>query len=165
MRINLLGALQVADDTGTALHLPGARLRVLLAALALNAGTPVAGDTLAEFVWDAAPPPGYPTTLRSHVMRLRRTLPTARIETLDTGYTLSAVGLSLDITEFEELCRQAGVSLRAATLTFPRPLVLTCTRNWKCLSRAVSLCRGENIGSPGWTKIRCSSPPTGRRVN
>jgi hypothetical protein len=40
-------------------------------------------------------------------------LPSARIETLDTGYVFSAVGLGLDVTEFEELCRQAQASLRA----------------------------------------------------
>ena len=113
MRIGLLGPLQAVDDAGVAVRLPGARLRVLLAALALSAGTPVAGDTLAEFVWDGVPPPGFATTLRSHVMRLRRTLPAARIDTLDTGYVLSAERLSLDITQFEALCAQAGTALRA----------------------------------------------------
>src|SRR5689334_10989455 len=100
MRIDLLGPLQVADDAGVAVHVPGARLRVLLATLALNADKPVTGDTLAECVWDGLPPPGYATTLRSHVMRLRRALPAARIETLDTGYLLSAEGLGLDLAHF-----------------------------------------------------------------
>jgi DNA-binding SARP family transcriptional activator len=113
VRIGLLGPLQAVDDAGVAVRLPGARLRVLLAALALSAGTPVTSDTLAEFVWDGMPPPGYATTLRSHVMRLRRALPAGRIETLDTGYVLSAEKLSLDIAQFEDLCSQAAVSLRA----------------------------------------------------
>lgn len=111
--IGLLGPLRAADDAGAPLSLTGARLRVLLAALALNAGRPVAGDVLAELVWDGAPPAGYATTLRSHVMRLRRALPAARIETGEAGYALSAEGLSLDVAEFEALCRRASAAGRA----------------------------------------------------
>ena len=113
MWIGLLGPLVAVDDAGAAVRLPGARLRVLLAALALSAGKPVAGDALAELVWDAAPPPGFAATLRSHVVRLRRALPGARIEAGDTGYTLSGAGLSLDVAQFGALCSQAGVALRA----------------------------------------------------
>jgi DNA-binding SARP family transcriptional activator len=113
VRIGLLGPLEVADDAGMAVRLPGKRLRVLLAALVLSADTPMAGDTLAEFVWDAAPPSGYATTLRSHLMRLRRALPDVRIETLDTGYVLSTERLSLDVAEFGALCLRAGGSLQA----------------------------------------------------
>jgi DNA-binding SARP family transcriptional activator len=65
MRIGLLGPLQVTDETGVAVRLRGARLRVLLVALALNADKPLSGDALAELVWDGVPPPGYATTLRS----------------------------------------------------------------------------------------------------
>ena len=75
MWIGLLGPLVLLDEVGAAVRLPGARLRVLLAALALSADSAVPGDTLAELVWDAAPPPGYAATLRSHVLRLRRALP------------------------------------------------------------------------------------------
>jgi DNA-binding SARP family transcriptional activator len=57
--IGLLGPLLATDDAGVVVQLAGARLRVLLAALALSAGRPVAGDALAEFVWDGAPPSGY----------------------------------------------------------------------------------------------------------
>jgi DNA-binding SARP family transcriptional activator/tetratricopeptide (TPR) repeat protein len=135
MRIDLLGALLVADDAGAAVHLPGARLRVLLAALALNADKPVNGDMLAEFMWDGAPPPGYVTTLRSHMMRLRRVLPATQIETLDTGYRLSAVELDLDVTEFEELCRQAGASLQAGAVE----------QACDTAGRALDLWRGEPL--------------------
>ena len=110
--IGLLGPFEAADDADTAVRLP-ARLRVLLAVLVLSAGKPVAGDALAEFVWDAAPPSGYATTLRSHVVRLRRALPKARIEAGGAGYTLTAPGLSLDVVEFEALCAQANAAGRA----------------------------------------------------
>jgi DNA-binding SARP family transcriptional activator/tetratricopeptide (TPR) repeat protein len=117
MRIGLLGPLQVADDAGAAVRPPGPRLRTLLAALALNAGSPVPGDRLAELVWNGTPPSAYSTTLRSHVLRLRRALPSARIETSDAGYALSAVGLRLDVIEFEALGRQAAEAAHAEAWT------------------------------------------------
>jgi DNA-binding SARP family transcriptional activator len=72
--VGLLGPLEVVDDSGGLIMVAGPRQRVLLAALAARANEPVSPDALAEAVWDGAPPPGYPATLRSHLMRLRRAL-------------------------------------------------------------------------------------------
>jgi DNA-binding SARP family transcriptional activator len=59
---------------GAEVTIPGSRLRVVLAALLAHAGRTVATEELAEFVWEGEPPAGAQDTLRTHLMRLRRTL-------------------------------------------------------------------------------------------
>ena len=73
MRLGVLGPLLVVDDEGLHAPVPAPRLRVLLAALLLHADSPVPAESLAELVWDEAPPAGAPITLRSCVRRLNRT--------------------------------------------------------------------------------------------
>jgi DNA-binding SARP family transcriptional activator/tetratricopeptide (TPR) repeat protein len=114
VRFGLLGPLVVASEDGGAVPVDGARLRVLLAALLLQAPKPVLGEALAEAVWDGAPPPGAARTLRSHVGRLRRVLgPEAgRLVALEPGYLIRAEPAELDVLEFERLCQVAGTALR-----------------------------------------------------
>jgi DNA-binding SARP family transcriptional activator/tetratricopeptide (TPR) repeat protein len=117
MRFALLGPLVVAGDSGLQATLAGPRLRVLLATLLLHADTPVPAHALAEAVWDGQLPPAAIQTLRSYVRRLRRALgpqAAALIEARDPGYLIRLAGAELDVLEFETLCRQAAVALRAA---------------------------------------------------
>jgi DNA-binding SARP family transcriptional activator len=116
MRFGLLGALTLGGEGAGETFVTSPRQRVLLAALLLHANTPVSVDTLAELVWDGRPPPGAPATLRSHVRHLRATLG-VRAEGLvarDPGYMIRVAEPALDTTNFEALCRQAGVALRSA---------------------------------------------------
>jgi DNA-binding SARP family transcriptional activator/tetratricopeptide (TPR) repeat protein len=114
VRFGLLGALLLKDEDGGLVPVDGARLRVLLAALLLQAGTPVSAEMLAEAVWDGAPPPAAARTLRSHVGRLRRVLgPEAvRVVALEPGYLIRVEPAELDVFEFERLCQAAGAALR-----------------------------------------------------
>ncbi|HLJ98729.1 MAG TPA: BTAD domain-containing putative transcriptional regulator [Streptosporangiaceae bacterium] len=114
MRLAVLGPLLVHDGEA-AVDVPKGRLRVLLAALLLHAGSPVAADALAEVVWDGAPPSGAAATLRSHVLRLRRALgPRAgpRLVTRPPGYLLQAGEDEVDVLQFRGLCRDGGAALR-----------------------------------------------------
>lgn len=114
MWLAVLGPLLV-DDGETSVELPRGRLRVLLAALLLHAGTPVAADALAEVLWDGAPPAGAAVTLRTHVLRLRRALgPRAgpRLVTRAPGYLLEAGEDEVDLLRFRGLCRDGGTALR-----------------------------------------------------
>jgi DNA-binding SARP family transcriptional activator/tetratricopeptide (TPR) repeat protein len=115
VRFVLLGPLGLIRDAGERTTIGGARLRVLLAALLLNANKPVSADTLADAVWDGAPPAGAATTLRGHVLRLRRILdPEAgdRIVARDPGYLIRVTGSELDVLEFQELCWGASAAIR-----------------------------------------------------
>ncbi|MEY9893466.1 DNA-binding SARP family transcriptional activator [Catenulispora sp. MAP5-51] len=85
----LLGPVDIRLD-GEPVPLPSARTRALLAALLCQANRVVSVDGLVDAVWGADPPDGAVTTLRSHVMRLRRCLGSeaARLETVAPGYRL-----------------------------------------------------------------------------
>jgi DNA-binding SARP family transcriptional activator len=116
MRFRLLGPLEVVDVAGRWQPVAGPRQRVLLAALLLNSNTPISVDELAETVWDGVPPVGYAQTLRSHVMRLRRSLQAqdaTRLITRAPGYTLAVESYEIDVNRFEILCRQTAERHRA----------------------------------------------------
>ena len=73
MRIGVLGTTLATDASGP-VALGGPKQRALLAALAMHRGRAVAVDTLADLVWNGAPPPGVSGTLQGYVAGLRRGL-------------------------------------------------------------------------------------------
>jgi DNA-binding SARP family transcriptional activator/tetratricopeptide (TPR) repeat protein len=116
VRLGVLGPLLVADDTGAQIQVPTGRQRVLLAALLVRANQVVPATELAELVWDGAPPAGAGVTVRSYVMRLRRSVGpqvAARIITRDPGYLCQVTDDEVDLLRFETLCRQGGNAMRA----------------------------------------------------
>src|ERR1700758_3279714 len=115
MWFGVLGPVLVRDGDSV-IEVPAGRQRVLLAALLLRAGAVVSAGALAEAVWDGAPPPGAETTLRSHVMRLRRVLGPAagaRVVTRYPGYLIEAGEEEVDLLRFRRLCREGGAAARA----------------------------------------------------
>lgn len=89
---------------------------MLLATLLLHANKPVSIDALADAVWNGAPPAGAATTLRGHVLRLRRILGPdagARVVVRDPGYLVRVADSELDVLEFQELSRSAGAAIHA----------------------------------------------------
>ena len=138
MRWGILGPLQVADDAGTEIRLPAGRLRVLLAGLLTQANHAVPVDELVELVWDGAPPVRAASTVRVHVVRLRRALgpsAAARIVTQPPGYLCRAEEDELDVLRFEKLCRQARSAARERA--WPRAAAL--------LTEALGLWRGAPL--------------------
>ncbi|WP_327039235.1 BTAD domain-containing putative transcriptional regulator [Micromonospora maris] len=73
MRIRLLGPVEVESANGP-LDVGPRQRRAVLAALAVDAGTPVSIDTLTERVWGPAAPEAPRSALYAHVARLRRAL-------------------------------------------------------------------------------------------
>ncbi|MYS21861.1 MULTISPECIES: AfsR/SARP family transcriptional regulator [unclassified Streptomyces] len=107
--------MEVIDVAGRWQPVAGPRQRALLATLLLNSNTPISVDELAETVWDGVPPAGYAQTLRSHVMRLRRSLQAQDAVLLRTrapGYELAVADCELDARRFEALCRETAEQLR-----------------------------------------------------
>ena len=110
----ILGPLLIHDGE-TPVEVPKGRQRVLLAALLLHAGSPVAAPELAEMVWDGSLPSSAAVTLRSHVLGLRRVLGQragARLLTRYPGYLLQAGEDEVDVLRFRRLCRDGGAALR-----------------------------------------------------
>ena len=136
MWFGVLGPLLVRDGD-RAVGVPTGRLRVLLAALLVRAGTVVPGDALADVVWDGSPPGGASTTLRFHLMRLRQALGPAgaRVVTRYPGYLLVADEQEVDLLRFGALTQQGGAALRAGQWE----------RAWDLLGEGLGLWRGDPL--------------------
>jgi DNA-binding SARP family transcriptional activator len=122
-------------------------MRILLAALLLHANAPISRTALAEALWDGAPPLAALESLRSYVRRLRLSLGSEnaeRIETRAPGYLIHVSAGELDIAQFEQLCREASVSLREQL--------------WQeasdAAARALELWRGEPLADIPSTLLR-----------
>ena len=106
MRIQLLGPLQVTDTDGAPVELGGTRLRVLLAALALEAGRPVSVSSLTGTVWPDDEQPGNPgNALQALVSRLRAVLGRDLVLATPTGYRLALDPAEVDVHRFAALLR------------------------------------------------------------
>ncbi|GLZ81588.1 SARP family transcriptional regulator [Actinorhabdospora filicis] len=110
MRVSLLGPVTARDDDGAPLDAGGARLRALLARLALDAGRVVPAGALITGLWDAEAPANAANALQGLVSRLRRALG-ADVPHVDGGYRLS--GATVDAAEFEELAARGRAELAA----------------------------------------------------
>jgi DNA-binding SARP family transcriptional activator len=122
----LLGPLRVADIDGTAIHIPQAKQRIIMAALLLRANAAVSGDQLAAALWEDRPPPNAPTAIRTYVARLRRTLGQvgSRLVSRPAGYAIEVRKPGeLDLNELERLriesheAAKAGQWERVASLS------------------------------------------------
>ncbi|UJW34687.1 winged helix-turn-helix domain-containing protein [Saccharothrix sp. AJ9571] len=110
MRVVLLGPVRVYADEGPPTALGGARLRMLLARLALAAGRVVTAETLVADLWGAEPPADAANALQSLVSRLRKALPeTGVLTSAGGGYQLTA---DVDAARFETLAAQGRAELK-----------------------------------------------------
>lgn len=114
VRYGILGTTQAARADGTPVALGGARLRALLAALALRPGRALSPDVLIDEVWGAAPPADAAGALQALVGRLRRALGHAAIASVDGGYRLCAGPDDVDLHRFERLATEGGRALAEA---------------------------------------------------
>ncbi|MER5196214.1 BTAD domain-containing putative transcriptional regulator [Streptomyces sp. NPDC002755] len=112
MRYRILGVTQTADDQGTAVSVPGPRLRALLTALALRPGRLTAPETLIDEVWAEDPPQDAPAALQALIGRLRRAVGKDSVTSVPGGYRLAATEDDVDLFVFERLVRQGDEALR-----------------------------------------------------
>jgi predicted ATPase/DNA-binding SARP family transcriptional activator len=107
VRIGLLGPFEVRTDDGVFAEVPGARLRGLLTALALEPGHVVPKARLVDWIWGERPPSGAGNALQRLVSRLRRALPGGLVEGQAGGYRLTVEPGAVDALRFERLLAQA----------------------------------------------------------
>jgi DNA-binding SARP family transcriptional activator len=137
MWFGVLGPMLVRDGDSV-ISVPATRQRVLLAALLMRAGTVVPADALVQVTWDGKPPDGAETTLRSHVMRLRRVLGSVagvRVVTRHPGYLVEALEEEVDLLRFRRLSQDGGAAAREGDWA----------RAWEVLTEALGLWRGEAL--------------------
>ncbi|MGZ9931819.1 ATP-binding protein [Streptomyces sp. NC-S4] len=113
MRYLILGVTEARDESGALLPVGGARLRALLAALALRAGRPASVAELVDDVWGDDPPLDAPAALQALVSRLRRTLGGRdAVHSAPTGgYLLAADRDDIDLHRFDRLAVRGGQEL------------------------------------------------------
>ena len=107
MGVSVLGPLEV---DGLAREL-GRRDRVVLSALVVAAGDPVSTESLADAVWGEAIPASWPKVIQGCVVRLRKLLGSAAIESGVFGYRLALSEAELDCAQFERGLQRAREAL------------------------------------------------------
>jgi predicted ATPase len=107
VQIGTLGSFEVRTDDGVLADVPGARLRGLLIALALEPGHAVPKATLVDWIWGERPPSDAANALQRLVSRLRKALPEGLVEGQTDGYRLRVEPDAVDAVRFERLVGQA----------------------------------------------------------
>ncbi|MFB8005449.1 BTAD domain-containing putative transcriptional regulator [Nocardia sp. NPDC056000] len=102
----LLGEVAVRRDGGLA-PVPGARARLLVAALATHPGRSRSAQALIDDVWGEDPPRAPMNALHTQVSRLRSTLPEGALEIGPAGYRLVLRPDQVDLTLAQQLENQA----------------------------------------------------------
>jgi predicted ATPase/DNA-binding SARP family transcriptional activator len=103
VRYRILGTTQVLRPDGTPVPVGGARLRALLAVLALRPGKAVPASLLVDEVWGGDPPADATGALQALVGRLRRALGADAITSAESGYRLAVAADDIDLHRFERL--------------------------------------------------------------
>ncbi|NXY97990.1 AAA family ATPase, partial [Streptomyces sp. BR123] len=119
MQYYILGVTEARDETGATVPIGGARLRALLAALALRAGGSAAASVadLVDDVWGDGPPQDAPAALQALVARLRRALGGRDTVLADPagGYRLAVADRDdVDLHRFTRLAREGRAQLTSA---------------------------------------------------
>ncbi|GAA4010939.1 BTAD domain-containing putative transcriptional regulator [Allokutzneria multivorans] len=107
MQIGMLGPFEVRADDGAPADVPGARLRALLVALALEPGRVVPKARLVDWIWGEQPPADAANALQRLVSRLRKVLPDGVVDGQTDGYRLNVEPDAVDAVRFERLVGQA----------------------------------------------------------
>ncbi|MFD6158392.1 BTAD domain-containing putative transcriptional regulator [Nocardia sp. NPDC060256] len=107
MQIGILGPFEIRTADGAVADVPGARLRGLVAALALEAGHAVPKATLIDWIWGEQPPADAANALQRLVSRLRKALPDGSVDGQPDGYRLRVEPDDVDAVRFERLIAKA----------------------------------------------------------
>ncbi len=107
MRVGILGPLVVDGANGSL----SPRDRVVLAVLVLQGGQVVSTERLADALWGDDPPASAAKVVQGCVVRLRKVLGPAAIETHPTGYRLVLGADDVDLHRFERLVGRAREQL------------------------------------------------------
>ncbi|WP_433668747.1 AfsR/SARP family transcriptional regulator [Nocardia sp. CA-136227] len=104
--VALLGEIALRRD-GALTAVPGARARLLVAALAVHPGRSRSAQALIDEVWGEDPPRAPMNALHTQVSRLRSALPDGVLEIGPAGYRLMLTADQVDLSLAQSLERQA----------------------------------------------------------
>lgn len=101
VNICILGEVRAVDADGAPIDLGPPKCRIVLAALALSAGSAVPVQRLVELVWGDEAPRTAEKTLQSYVTRLRKGLGGDAIARVGAAYRLDVGEDAVDVARFE----------------------------------------------------------------
>jgi DNA-binding SARP family transcriptional activator len=129
--IGLLGPLELRRAGDASVAVSGAKQRMLLGALALEAGQVLSVDALVDELWEDKPPPSAAHTLEANISRLRPTLGAVglSIARRGAGSVLDVGDATLDVHVFQQADAAAREKLAgnpdAAAITEARAALAT----------------------------------------
>ena len=100
VRIGLFGGVSATTDGGVPLDIGPAKSQVVLAVLALSAGSAVPVARLVDLVWGDQPPRTAEKTLQSYIVRLRTGLGADSIVRTGSAYCLAVPVDAVDVARF-----------------------------------------------------------------
>jgi DNA-binding SARP family transcriptional activator len=126
--------LEVVSAEGV-VNLGGAKVRAVLALLAVHVNEAVSEDRLIEVVWGDSAPRTATKTLRSYVSRLRAALAPGEgrlvIDTTPGGYRLRAAEDVLDVARVEALAKQAREATERGDHAWAAVALTEALRTWR----------------------------------
>jgi predicted ATPase/DNA-binding SARP family transcriptional activator len=128
--LRLLGPLELRVDGGV-VDVGAPKRKALLALLALNANGPLTREQAVDALWPDDPPGRVENSLQVYVHGLRRLLGTERIETVGTGYRLSASTAEIDALAFTELLASARAAWHRRRPDRARRLLVDALALWR----------------------------------
>ncbi len=112
MELRVLGPVEVLDDHGEPVELPGVKAKTVLATLVLAGGRTVSDARLSSMLWSWHPPSTMTAQIYIHVSRLRKRLgPAVDLVRRPRGYHLVTEDTSLDLADFEWLAARGREAL------------------------------------------------------
>ncbi|AYF78237.1 helix-turn-helix domain-containing protein [Nocardia yunnanensis] len=130
MRVGVLGPVSAQGEDGTPVAIPGFRVRMLLARLALESGREVPVPALIDGLWGGQPPADAAGALQALVSRLRKAIrEVGAVEFGTGGYRLA--GATVDVDRFEELARQGRAELAAGRAEAATGLLTDALGLWR----------------------------------
>jgi predicted ATPase/DNA-binding SARP family transcriptional activator len=135
LRIELLGPLQVRDESGRQVSVGGRQLRVLFCLLALNAGRVVPSGSIAGQIWPDDPPGNPGNALQTLISRLRAELRLAGvasvIESHPAGYRLAVRPDAVDAFAFEAMAARGRRALAAGDAQTAARILRDALLSWR----------------------------------
>jgi predicted ATPase/DNA-binding SARP family transcriptional activator len=129
--LRVLGPLELVGDRGP-ITLRAAKVRTLLAVLAVRRPTVCGIDALIDALWGESPPSSAQKLIQVYVSQLRRALPPGlEIRTEPAGYALAADPATVDAGEFERLVAEGHGALRGGNAALGASLLRRGLGLWR----------------------------------
>jgi DNA-binding SARP family transcriptional activator len=110
MRVRLLGCIEVDLDDEPGIRIGAAKVRWLLAFLALDAGRGRSVDSIIDALWGEHPPASASNLVQGYVSDLRKVVGRQHIQTTESGYSLVIEDDAVDVVRFQQLVRRARLA-------------------------------------------------------